>query len=120
MTATVTAEELVTVLRAHRFRHATEDELQEGIAAALISGGFEVEREVRLGARERIDVLVGTVGIEVKIAGDGRAVERQLARYAEHACIDELVLVTSRARHRPPDEIGGKPVHVVSLIGAGL
>jgi hypothetical protein len=38
-----------------------------------------VEREVRLNARDRIDLLVDRVGIEVKVTGAWRDVERQLA-----------------------------------------
>lgn len=112
--------ELLTVLRGARYRYATEDELQQALAAALTGAGYTVEREVRLNSRDRIDLLVDRVGIEVKIAGERRTVERQLARYSESDLVDELVLVTTRARHRPPAQLNWKPVHVVSLLGAGL
>lgn len=115
-----TTDAVLEVIRAHRFHHATEDELQAGLAEALTAAGYRVEREARLSARDRIDLLVDAVGVEVKIAGIPRDVERQLARYAESDRVRELVLVTNRARHRPPATMNGKPVAVASLIGAGL
>jgi hypothetical protein len=116
-----TAEAIAVVIRAHRFHHATESELQEGIAAALVVAGYRVEREVRLSARDRIDLLVDRmIGVEVKIAGEPRAVARQLARYAASDQIRGLVLVTNRVRHRPLPLMHGKPVVVASLLGAGL
>lgn len=115
-----TVADVVEVVRRHRFRHATENELQAGLAAALGAGGYRVVREARLSARDRIDLLVDTIGVEVKIAGVPRDVDRQLLRYAQSARITGLVLVTNRARHRPPVELNGKPVAIASLLGAGL
>lgn len=117
--AEVAARRVAIAISKVRFRHASEDDLQRGIAAALTELGMDVEREVRLTARERIDLLVGGVGVEVKIAGVLRDVERQLARYAASTRVDALVLVTTRASHRPSAEIGGKPVLTVFL-GAQL
>jgi hypothetical protein len=111
---------LTEALRRHRFNYSNEDQLQQGIAAALTAAGFDVEREVRLDGRSRIDLLVGRVGIEVKVAGTPDAVERQLARYASSDRIDGLMLVTSRPRHLIPQTINGKPVETVQLAAAGL
>ncbi|MGH2878927.1 MAG: hypothetical protein ACRDK4_04880 [Solirubrobacteraceae bacterium] len=110
---------IVEALRAVRFNYGDEDRLQEGIAAALAAVGFDVEREVRLSARDRIDLLVGRVGIEVKVAGSPGSVANQLLRYAKSDRIDGLVLVTSRVRHLAPMVLG-KPIEVVQLAGAGL
>lgn len=115
-----TTEAALDVVHAHRFRHATEDELQQGLAEALAAAGYRVEREARLNTRDRIDLLVDAVGVEVKIAGIPRDVERQLERYALSDRVRALVLVTNRARHRPPTTMNGKPVAVASLLGAGL
>jgi hypothetical protein len=116
----VSVEAIAGVLRRYRFNYEDEDRLQEGIAAALTAAGFEVEREVRLTRGSRIDLLVGRVGIEVKVAGTPIDVASQLARYALCDRIDGLVLVTSRPRHRMVSVVEGKPVEVVQLAGAGL
>lgn len=105
------------VLRCARLSYANEDELQAGLAAALTEAGYEVQREVRLTPRDRIDLLVGDVGIEVKIAGDYARVNRQLERYAASDQVASLILVTNRHRHNPPAAIAGKPVSVVRLLG---
>lgn len=117
-------------IRARRYRYANEDELQEGIFRVLRADGFLAEREVRLGARDRIDLLVRlvaagnvscTVGVEVKVDGQSAAVLRQLRRYAAHAALDRLVLVTTVARHlQLPDVVDGKPLTTVSLLDGGL
>lgn len=108
------------VLARSRFRFACEDDLQAGIAAALTVAGITVEREVRLDGHSRIDLLTDRVGIEVKTAGRADAVLRQLRRYADSDRVDALILVTTRARHRVPGVLNGKPVAVVSLAGAAL
>lgn len=116
----MTTQDIAAIVRRSRLRYANEDELQEGLAAALTAAGARVEREVRLTSRDRIDLLVGTIGIEVKIAGDARRVERQLERYAASDRVTDLILVTNRARHTPPGMIDGKPVTRILLLGAGL
>ena len=114
-----TLEKVLGVLRGHRFRYTNEDELQEGIAAALAVGGLSPLREVRLSDRDRIDLFVDPVGIEVKVAGSQTHPWGQLKRYAEHDAIQSLVLVTNRS-YTLPEEVGGKPLRVVSLAGMGL
>ena len=104
----------------HNFNYAHEAQLQEGLALALTGAGFGVYREVRLGDRDRIDLLIGRVGIEVKVAGQATRVLEQLARYAEHDRIGALILVTNRFRHDPPGMLNGKPVEVVTLLVGGL
>jgi hypothetical protein len=112
--------EVRSIVDAHRFRYTNEDELQEGLALALTRAGHQVEREVRLNDRDRIDLLVGTAGIEVKIAGQPGRVVEQLRRYAEHDRISELVLVTSRVRHQAPGALNGKAVTVICIAGHSL
>jgi len=99
-----------------------EDDLQLGVADALADVDITATREVRLSdGVSRIDLLAGTVGVEVKIASSGPTVLRQLARYAECPEIDALVLVTTRAAHSyMPLTLNGKPLIVCSLIGGGL
>ena len=119
----ITATGIVTILSAARYRWNNENDLQAGLAGVLDHFGYPVQREVRLTARDRIDLLVEHVGIEVKVAKAGGAapIERvlsQLARYAEHDSIDQLVLVSTSVRHRVvPAEIGGKPLQVLIIQG---
>lgn len=107
---------LAELIRYCRFRFTREEELQRGIATALDSMEIEYQREARIGVNNRIDFLVGRIGIEVKIDGSGPAVARQLRRYARCEEIDELILVTSRTRHfTHRHTIEDKPVHVAWL-----
>lgn len=116
--ALVTGADVAAAITLAHFVYRAEDQLQEGIAAALTAAGMPVTREVRLTARDRVDLLTGRVGVEVKVAGAADAVLRQLQRYATSDRIDELVLVTTRAHHRAlPTQIGGKPLTVIALRG---
>lgn len=113
-------EPILNVLAARRFNYASEEDLQQGLAVALAAAGFDVEREVRLDNRSRIDLLVGRVGIEVKVAGAATSVLRQLRRYALSDRIDGLVLVTSRVRHQAPSKLEGKPLRIYQIAGGAL
>lgn len=90
------ADRIVATLRSARFVHVDEDELQRGIAEVLSRAEIAFEREVRLSDRDRIDFLVGGLGIEVKLAGSARSVRRQLERYAASSRVEALLLVTDR------------------------
>jgi hypothetical protein len=118
-----TAAQVVTILERAPLTFVHEDGLQAGLAAALAAAGEPARREVVLSdGRSRIDLLTDAgVGIEVKIDGSWANVVRQLIRYAKCPEISELVLVTTRAKHHHvPDTLEGKPVHLLSLIGAAL
>ena len=116
----MTGAELVALLEQHRFASSEEAQLQDGIAAALIAAGVPHTRELRLGTRDRIDFLVGTVGLEVKIDGSLPALARQLQRYAEAPIVSELVVFTTRARlAQLPATLLGKPVRVALQLGVG-
>lgn len=115
-----TTADVADALRRYRFRFADEARLQELIGQALAKEGVAFEREARLDARNRIDFLAGRVGIEVKVAGSVADVRRQVDRYARFERIDGLVLVTAKAAHRLPPEVGGKPLETVSLLFGGL
>lgn len=111
----VTGAAVAATIGGFRFRFADEDALQEAIAAVLTDVGFTPKREVRLDARCRIDLLVDRVGVEVKVGGAAGDVVSQLTRYAAFDAIEELVLVTTRPRHKVPAFIAGKPCHMVML-----
>jgi hypothetical protein len=108
------AGEIVALLEAHRFRAPSEADLQRGIAKVLEGAGVTFAREVRLNARDRIDFLLGDVGVECKVDGSLPDLIRQIDRYALHERIGALVVVTFRLRlARLPRELHGRPVHVV-------
>lgn len=111
-----TAADVAAVLTGHRFTFAGEEELQAVIAAVLQLAGLPVVREADLAGHGRIDLLVDQVGVEVKVDGSAAAVGRQLQRYARSPRVDELVLATTRARHRQlPPRLAGAPLVVVPL-----
>ncbi|UWD83630.1 hypothetical protein NY057_05135 [Curtobacterium flaccumfaciens] len=119
----MTAAEVIDILSGAQLTFVHEDELQAGLAAALGEAGVAARREVVLSdGRSRIDLLTDDrIGVEVKVAGSWANVVRQLTRYAKCPEVDELVLVTTRvAHHRIPAALEGKPVHLLSLIGAAL
>lgn len=114
----VDAGTVAAAIGSYRFTYRAEDQLQEGLAAAFAAAGLPVQREVWLSPSERIDFLVGRVGVEVKVAGSPSVVLSQLQRYATHERIGGLVLVTTRARHRAlPAVVGGLPLRIVHLGG---
>jgi len=96
-----------------------EYRLQAGCAQVLTAHGFTVDREVSLSAADRIDLLVGQIGIECKVDGSPSAVVRQVLRYLNAPQLAALVLVTGRASvgRMLPDRVtvAGrvKPIRVV-------
>jgi hypothetical protein len=111
------AAALVTLLRRHRFLFASESELQAGIADVLRAAGIPFGREVKIGERDRIDFLVGSVGVEVKINGSPENLIRQLHRYAQSPAISELLVVSSRCKLTGglPETLSEKPIVALSL-----
>jgi len=109
----MTGAELGLFLSRGRYRHAQDElKLQEEIAVRLGEHQIAFEREVRLSKTDRIDFMVGAIGVEVKVKGAAHAVMRQLLRYTEDARIAELVLFTTHAQHAyVATELGGKPIH---------
>lgn len=114
-----TVRRLIELLTSARIRGAHEADLQAALATVLTTAGAPFTREVRLGTG-RIDFLVHRIGIEVKVTGSVKDVRAQLARYAEHNDLDAVVLVTRCLRHKMPDTLCNKPIHVIHLWGALL
>ena len=114
--------DLAALIRGHRFRYVNEDQLQEGIAAALRELGCEVRREVALdGGRGRLDLLCDRIGVEVKVAGPTARLLAQITRYLRNDAIDGIVVVSISPRHTNlPKVVAGKPVEVVNLTAGGL
>lgn len=92
-----------------------EYDIHAAVADALAAAGLAYVHEYRLGPRNRIDFLVGRVGIEVKKGRPATSdLTRQLRRYLAADALDGLIVVTQRVT-AVPGEICGKPVMLVSL-----
>lgn len=114
-TQTDLSHSIAALIGGTRFRYRNEIQLHDGIAALLASNGIEgLRREVRLSEHDRIDFLLGDLGIEVKVGGRHGDVWRQMLRYAQHDSIGALLLITTRACHvtGAPLEIDMKPVRI--------
>jgi hypothetical protein len=108
--------EIATVLGQYRFSFTCEDDLQIAIAAALTASSIPFQREYVLGPADRLDFLIGTTAIEVKIKGSLNDLTRQVHRYLQHPKINSVVVVTTRSGHRSlPREMNGKSVFVLYL-----
>lgn len=95
---TPSLEVVTSALRA-RYRFIHEKELQRGIGIQLARAKITYAPEVRLSDDDRIDFLIGDLGVEVKIKGSQKDVIEQLLRYAQHERIGSLLLVTTRLQH---------------------
>jgi hypothetical protein len=117
--ASATAAGLMWYLGDFRSKLVDEDAIQRGIAEALRVGDYEFEREARLSKTDRLDFLVGGVAIEVKRNGSLSQLLRQLARYAQHEKVRELLVVTARPQVSDlPNELCGKPLECLVLVGS--
>lgn len=85
-------------------------------AVERVLRGHPFEREFPLNARDRPDFVVGLVplvAIEVKVKGSLADLTRQIFRYAEHAEVSGILVVTTRSDHRRiPETILDRPVAV--------
>lgn len=119
-TAALLVPHLASIIGANRFHYSNENDLQLGLAEVLRANGITLAREVRLSGADRIDFLVTDsgrledlltepcVGIEVKVGGSRASLCRQVERYAYHAQVAALLVVTNRAHHDVPALLNGK------------
>lgn len=106
-------EEILSTLSKVRITAAHESDAQEQIAAALRGAGIECEREVRLGERDRVDILAGRIAIEVKTKPvSGSTLWRQVQRYAGHDEVEAVVVASTLYRNVAglPEELAGTPI----------
>jgi len=104
-------------LSSTKFIFSNEIELHQGIEQFLISLGIDYQKEVILDSKDRIDFLIGKIGIEIKINESTSEVTRQLWRYAQQEMIDEIILITTRSKHKVIEGIiNGKPIYIVHLL----
>ena len=99
MTAPVDGAIVADLIARTRFHAADEASLQAGVAEMLYQAGVPARREVRLTRRERIDFLIGRLGVEVKVKGGVSDVRRQLVRYAATGLLDEILLISTHVTH---------------------
>lgn len=109
------ARRIAAIIERSRINTTTEAAANADIKAALEANGFLVESEVVLGPKDRIDLMVGGIGIEVKVGHQRRAVLAQLKRYSEHTCVEALVLAIGAAWPIQMVQVGSKPLVVASL-----
>ena len=92
-----------------------EYDLHRLVMDALDAASIPWEHEVKLGPRCRIDLMCGSVGIEIKRGKPEPArIRSQLARYAACGQVESLILVTERTVP-VPHAIAGKPVRMICL-----
>ena len=92
----------------------TEEELHAQVLGALSAAGLSPRHEVRLGPRCRIDVMCGSIGIEIKKSRPQRAaLLRQLARYAACDQVAQLVVIAPRGVDLPRTVCGKR----VTMLG---
>jgi len=94
-----------------------EYSVQEQVERVLTDACVAFEREVSLSPTDRIDFLIGEIGVEIKVGGSPSSVLRQIARYATSIRVSKLVLLVTRARIASlvPPAINGKAVTVVAI-----
>jgi hypothetical protein len=108
--------DLLSILRTIRCATDSESELSSLVFARLVNASLVFRAEVWLNDSDRIDYLVGRVGVELKVKGAVNSVARQLQRYAQSDQIDELILVTTKRLHsKVPLMLSGKMVHVITV-----
>ena len=92
-----------------------EYEIHDAIARALNAARIPYVHECRLLPGRRIDFACASVCFAAqKGPPDARRLREQLARYLEQTQLTAMIVVLQRPC-RLPEQIFGKPVHVVAL-----
>ena len=92
-----------------------EYDLHRLVMDALDAASLPWEHEVKLAPRCRIDLMCGSVGIEIKRGKVERArILEQLRKYADCGQVQGLILVTEKTVP-VPHTINGKPVRLICL-----
>ncbi len=92
-----------------------EYDLHRLVMDALDAAGIPYEHEVPLAPRCRIDLMVGSVGIEIKRGKvETVRVTAQLQKYAACPQLTALVVVTEKTLPLPRT-MNGKPVRLICL-----
>lgn len=98
-----------------RVESRTQEDLYNHLVASLPNSAKSIERELKLNPRDRVDIWVDGIVVEVKLAPANKlAVYKQVKRYAEHPRVEAVILATN-IMMALPSLIEGKPAFVVSL-----
>lgn len=115
------AKEIVNALKSFKVSFKSEDELQKAVYGALptMLKDFQIEREVKISKRSRLDFLAvrngERIAIECKIdAGDRANVYRQIRKYAKEGDIQRLILYAPWTGVKD-FTVDGIPVNVVDF-----
>lgn len=113
------SDTVVQALRGYTIRPFLDEAgLQAALETVFEGAGLHVQREFKLGPRERLDFFLDGLAIEIKLKGSMPRLLEQLLRYARHDCVTELLVITPRARLLDvPREILSKPVRAYQLLG---
>lgn len=107
---------LCTIIGAVPYDIASEASLQRGIEKQLRAAGVLFSKERWISKSDRIDFLIGRLGVEVKTGGGKSPLIRQLHRYAASYFIDELLVITTApALAALPTSLNGKPIRALVL-----
>jgi hypothetical protein len=118
----LSSTELCRALYNAKYHYHNEKELQLGVRQVLDTLKLDYKSEAKIGPRDRIDFLVGDIGIECKSDDSSggtslAAVTRQLHRYAQSDKVKEVILLTTMSKHKNlPDVINQKPLYIVHLL----
>lgn len=115
--------DLATTISFYRLRFSTEVKLQADLAALFTAENIGFVREHALTAQDRPDFYLplDRLAIECKVHGGLTPALKQCQRYAEHASVGGVLLVTRRCAHRIEDqELSGKPFAVCWIGGNNL
>jgi len=116
----MTSEELCLLIERNVRGIGEEAYVQIALQRLFTKQKIAHERERWLSKKDRIDFLIGTVGVEVKVRGGLAAVISQLERYAASDLVSSLVLVSTKSTLcRVPTVLNGKPVHAAAIL-AGI
>lgn len=112
-------DNVCSLIASHRFHYHDEERLHSGIEAVLTRNAIPFERERIIGLNRPDFFLPGPdIAIEVKIKNSLADLTRQVYRYAKCSEVKAVLVVTDKMRlSNLPDEMLGKPVRVVTLIG---
>jgi len=115
--------ELVAIageLTKYRYRYRGEIQLQDGMQYVLEQAGYQVERERVLGPRrQRGDLWIDGLVVEVKVDGSLSAALRQVSDYMQCATVRGVILASTERWAKTPlqhlPEWGGKPFMMIQV-----